>query len=97
MTDHLPLHLPFAGALLALALTSVSGCADLRWDRAIYQGMKFSGEHCAIKLRADTATCADLPNRDQYERERASLKPIELPLAVPVEVPVVAPAPLPQL
>ncbi len=76
MTDHLRSNCPFPRAtLLALALASMSGCADLRWDRAIYQGIKFSGEHCAIKQRAGTAPCADLPSRNQYERERASLKP----------------------
>lgn len=53
----------------------VPGCADMNWNLANYQGVKFNGEHCTIKPHADTARCADLPNRNEYERERDALKP----------------------
>jgi hypothetical protein len=76
MTTQITARLSQAGALVCtLCLALLAGCADLNWNRSIYQGMKFSAEHCTIKQRTDTAPCADLRSRDQYERERATLKP----------------------
>ncbi len=60
---------------LGLMVVLTTGCAELNWNRAIYQGMKFSAEHCEIKQRVDTPPCASLPSREQYERERDALKP----------------------
>jgi hypothetical protein len=67
------LSLPRA-LVCTLCMALLAGCADLNWNRAIYQGVKFSAEQCTIKQRADTAPCANLPNHDQYELERDALK-----------------------
>ncbi len=62
-------------AVASASLATLSGCADLRWDRAMYQGLKFREENCVITQRPDAVPCATLPNRDRYERERTALKP----------------------
>jgi hypothetical protein len=60
--------------VMFIALLCLTGCADLHWERAIYEGQRSTAEQCRIARRASDPPCPRLPAYDQYEKERASAK-----------------------
>ncbi len=60
----------FAG-LCAAALLSLGGCADVHWQRALYEGGQFGARQCVLTRRSAAPPCAGLPDYDRYEAERS--------------------------
>jgi len=54
------------------ALLCLTGCAELHWERAIYEGQRSTAEQCRVTRRVSDPPCPKLPEYDQYEKERAS-------------------------
>jgi hypothetical protein len=55
-----------------VACLYLTGCADLHWERALYEGQRSTAEQCRQTRRASDPPCPKLPAYDQYEKERAS-------------------------
>lgn len=54
------------------ALLCLTACADLHWERALYEGQRSTAERCRVAQKAYDPPCATLPSYDQYQKERAS-------------------------
>lgn len=54
-----------------ITLVLLSGCADVNWERAFYQGQRNAAEQCRLSRRPADAPCPALPEYGQYEKERA--------------------------
>jgi hypothetical protein len=62
----------FSRQAIFAALLCLAGCADMHWERAIYEGQRSTAEQCRLTQRASNPPCPKLPDYDQYEKERAS-------------------------
>jgi len=58
--------------ITVVAVLCLTGCADLHWERAIYEGQRSTAEQCRLTRRASDPPCAKLPDYDRYEKERAA-------------------------
>jgi hypothetical protein len=61
---------PLAGLLCGMALALLSGCADVHWERAFYDGF----QRCPPGHSAQNETCGRGPAYDRYEEERERLQ-----------------------
>ena len=57
-----------------LAPLCLSGCADLNWERALYEGQRSAAEQCRRARRAADAPCPVLPPYEHYEKDRAAAR-----------------------
>ena len=54
-----------------IALLCLTGCADVHWERAFYEGQRNASAQCRLTRRPADPPCAVLPDHSQYENERA--------------------------
>ena len=54
-----------------IALLCLTGCADVHWERAFYEGQRNASEQCRLTRRPADAPCVVLPDYSHYEKERA--------------------------
>ncbi len=64
----MPSHLTIFFPLLCL-----TGCAELHWEPAMYEGQRSTAEQCRLTRRDSAPPCATLPTYGQYEKERTSV------------------------
>jgi len=56
-------------ACITLAL--LTGCADIHWERALYEGQRNTAQQCRLSRKPADPPCPELPEFAAYEKERA--------------------------
>ncbi|RQP25025.1 hypothetical protein [Piscinibacter terrae] len=64
-------------AWLTLAAALLCGCAQINWDRAVYEGMRESARQSANRPGAQATPDPKLPDYDKYEEERRRVRKAE--------------------
>jgi len=68
---------------LCITLVVLSGCADVHWERAFYEGQRSAAEQCRLTRRPTEPPCATLPTYSQYEKDRARAMGAATPVSAP--------------
>ncbi|SDN95339.1 hypothetical protein SAMN05216303_101107 [Rhodoferax sp. OV413] len=61
-------------AAIALLAVCLSGCADMPWERSLYEGVRSSADQCRASARPGNAPCPTVPDYSRYEKERSRAK-----------------------
>lgn len=64
-------------AWLTLAAALLSGCAQINWDRVVYESMREGAKQSANQTGAQATPDSKLPDYDKYEDERHRVRKVE--------------------
>jgi hypothetical protein len=63
-------------AWITLVCALLGGCAQLNWERGLYEGMRQGTKERARLPGGAAVPDPQLPDHDRYEQERRRLKPL---------------------
>jgi hypothetical protein len=70
------MHSPRVPLTLLITLVALSACADINWERGVYEGVRRGADNAAQRPGgAAIPQTTKLPEYTQYERERQRLSP----------------------
>jgi hypothetical protein len=56
---------------VCITLALLAGCADVNWERALYEGQRNTAQQCRLSRKPADPPCPVLPEFANYEKERA--------------------------